>query len=128
MSMKQRISNGIRFGNLTTEWSYGSGDNKIWKCTCSCGKICYVKERALLNNIVKDCGESLHKTQNKHRKTNTYNNRPIRKFIVVDDYPKHVCLKCGANMPIDSRKVYCDKCKQLKGISKKRRYEHFFTL
>ena len=51
----------MRFGCLTTRWS---GKNrtcqKVWKCTCECGGYCYVKEDALIDGIVKNCGGPAH--------------------------------------------------------------------
>lgn len=49
---------GMRFGALTTKWSWKNHNfRRIWKCTCECGGYCYVKEDALINGIVTDCGK-----------------------------------------------------------------------
>ena len=55
------VSSNMKFGNLATQWCFGSEANKVWKCTCSCGGICYVKETALQQGEVEDCGSSIHK-------------------------------------------------------------------
>ena len=33
---------------------------KVWKCTCECGGYCYVREDALIDGIVKNCGAECH--------------------------------------------------------------------
>lgn len=49
---------GMRFGALTTKWSWKNHNfRRIWKCICECGGYCYVKEDALINGIVTDCGK-----------------------------------------------------------------------
>lgn len=50
----------MTFGSLTTKWSWKSKDQRIWKCTCKCGGYCYVKENALVDGMVKNCGAECH--------------------------------------------------------------------
>ena len=50
------IKPGDRVGNLKAIWCWKAKYDYIWKCSCRCGKYCYVKERALLERIVTDCG------------------------------------------------------------------------
>lgn len=48
---------GMKFGMLTVKWYWNSKDGeRVWKCLCSCGRPCYIKELALLDGYVKDCG------------------------------------------------------------------------
>ena len=60
MDEKKIIAN-YQYGNLIPKWFWRqhNGEN-VWKCTClSCNKPCYVKERALTENLVFDCGCSI---------------------------------------------------------------------
>lgn len=50
----------MTFGSLTTKWSWKSKDQRIWKCTCKCDGYCYVKEEALVDGTVKNCGAECH--------------------------------------------------------------------
>ena len=99
------VSSNMKFGNLATQWCFGSEANKVWKCTCSCGCVCYVKETALQQGEVEDCGSSIHKRKIK------VTNRVKRKYIISNGVETHICLRCGAEMPYESQKIYCDKCK-----------------
>ena len=45
-----------RYGELTAKWYWNSKSGKVWKCLCKCGCVCYVKETALLQHVVTDCG------------------------------------------------------------------------
>ncbi|UWO83097.1 hypothetical protein NQ487_19715 [Hungatella hathewayi] len=105
-----KVSKNMKFGDLTTQWCYGLAPDRVWKCTCGCGSVCYVKEAALQQNIVENCGNAIHK-----KKTSSI--QPAkRKYIVCGGIERHVCLLCNADMPYDSRKVYCEKCRQLKKL------------
>lgn len=53
---KKAIISGYRCGLLTAKWSWNAKSDRIWKCTCKCGNSCYVKELALREKIVMDCG------------------------------------------------------------------------
>lgn len=52
------IKEGDTFGKLTAVWSWKRSGEKerVWKCTCKCGGYCYVKDNALVQGIVKNCG------------------------------------------------------------------------
>ena len=53
-----KVISEMRFGVLTTKWCWKNHNfRRIWKCTCECGGYCYVKEDALINEIVTDCGK-----------------------------------------------------------------------
>lgn len=41
---------------LKKMWSWKANGETIWKCRCECGGTCYVKDRALMDCIVLDCG------------------------------------------------------------------------
>lgn len=99
------ISSNMKFGNLKTLWCFGTETNKVWKCICSCGDVCYVKENALQRGEVEDCGSNIHK-----RKI-IVSNHVKRKYLICDGVETHICLRCGVEMPYESRKIYCDKCK-----------------
>lgn len=52
------VESGKVYGFLAPKWYWNdkSGE-RFWKCTCLlCHSPCYVKERALDNRIVVDCG------------------------------------------------------------------------
>ena len=51
----------MTFGSLTTKWSWKNHTcRKVWKCTRECGGYCYVKENALIDGVVKNCGAECH--------------------------------------------------------------------
>jgi hypothetical protein len=51
----------MHFGWLTTKWSWKNHTcRKVWKCTCECGGYCYVREDALIDGVVKNCGAECH--------------------------------------------------------------------
>lgn len=52
-----KIKPNQQFGNLVTRWSWNSRSGRVWKCGCSCGGYCYVKEYALQNDLVHNCGD-----------------------------------------------------------------------
>ena len=43
-------------GKLTLKYYWTGDHDRIWKCTCRCGKNCYIKEAALMSGIIRDCG------------------------------------------------------------------------
>lgn len=65
MTLKTVIKENDRFGLLTTCWSWIHNKTIIWKCLCDCGNVCYVKEVALLNHVVNDCGCGCSKSKSR---------------------------------------------------------------
>lgn len=53
--MKSTIKPGDVFCDLTAQWAYKKKKGRVWKCTCKCGGYCYVKEKALLQKVVRNC-------------------------------------------------------------------------
>ncbi|MBS6956297.1 MAG: hypothetical protein KH230_24065 [Enterocloster asparagiformis] len=48
---------GKDYGQLTAHYYWNAKSGRVWKCTCKCGNICFVKERALISGIVNMCKE-----------------------------------------------------------------------
>lgn len=53
--MKEILKNQ-QYGYLTTIEYINDRTPKVWKCKCTCGKICYVTPTNLRNEKVKSCG------------------------------------------------------------------------
>lgn len=53
--MKSTIKPGDVFCDLTAQWTYKKKEDRVWKCTCKCGGYCYVKEKALIQKVAKNC-------------------------------------------------------------------------
>ena len=55
------VEPNLFFGQLETKWFWNNKRcGNIWKCICDCGGYCYVKEKALILGIVKNCGAECH--------------------------------------------------------------------
>lgn len=63
--MQSKTKPGDTFYKLTAQWLFKSKTENIWKCTCTCGGYCYVKENALEQDIVKECGKCKENKRNK---------------------------------------------------------------
>jgi 5-methylcytosine-specific restriction endonuclease McrA len=77
--MKDRT--GQKQGRLTILESTnkrGSGRNVIWKCQCSCGKICYIDSVHLNSDGQQSCGCDKTNTHKRAIKTGPESNRWIK--------------------------------------------------
>lgn len=61
--MTSIIKQGDTFNNLTAQWIFIKKKGNVWKCTCKCGGYCYVKEKALVEGIVSDCGKCAERSR-----------------------------------------------------------------
>ncbi|EHI59063.1 MAG: hypothetical protein ACLTC4_05975 [Hungatella hathewayi] len=51
------VQPGQTFGDLETRWYWNTkSGERVWKCVCTCGGYCMVKERGLTEHLVTNCG------------------------------------------------------------------------
>ncbi len=56
--MTKTIIPGEIYEYLVPRWSWKTNQGeKIWKCECKkCGGTCYIKEQAIMEHVVTNCG------------------------------------------------------------------------
>lgn len=51
------VEPGQHYGDLEARWYWNTkSGERVWKCVCTCGNSCTVKERGLTLGLVTSCG------------------------------------------------------------------------